>query len=459
MSVGESVFEEVVGAFLQDIAAVAFPGSNLTVVLVKHASRAFYKVFEQGSAARRQEKLEAITRVSYRRSWELAERQLRNTPFSDDEKATLLRYLSAVPMSSRQALHRWNDKGCVTTLLSQLPRNADEGARFVPVREPHFQPGYKVPAHDLRLDLLLGQGGFAEVWKADSTEVEGSSVALKFCLDKALLPSLKREIQLSSRLGSLDPDKDFVQLKHTAYTADPPFLIYEYIDGGNLAGWLESFEGRAPETRDIVAVLKMVARAVGAAHARGIVHRDLKPSNLLVTSTGRIKVADFGIGAVTADFEARRSAPEAAETVSHAIGLGAHTPMYTDRTRHCLAPPDPRDDVYAIGVIACQLLAGDVTTPVGPGWQTHLSGRGVPGDLIQIINDCFGPWEQRFRNAGALLAALERLPAPNDPASRSSPADVRASAGGTLRFCHNCGSPVRPGHQFCNNCGYQYPMA
>src|SRR3546814_15630083 len=104
-------------------------------------------------------------------------------------------------MPARQALHRWDDAGRVTTLLSQLPRTPEEMLRFVPLRPPHFQPGTKLPGYDYCLDALLGQGGFAEVWKAHNTELAGQPpVALKFCLDEALLPSLRREIRLLDRL-------------------------------------------------------------------------------------------------------------------------------------------------------------------------------------------------------------------------------------------------------------------
>src|SRR3546814_18550589 len=72
--------------------------------------------------------------------------------------------------------------------------------RFVPLRPPHFQPGTKLAGYDYCLDTLLGQGGFAEVWKAHNTERAGQPpVALKFCLDEALLPSLRREIRLLDR--------------------------------------------------------------------------------------------------------------------------------------------------------------------------------------------------------------------------------------------------------------------
>jgi eukaryotic-like serine/threonine-protein kinase len=449
----EKFFDAVVVAVLHDAAAAVLPGGQLGTVLAKYAARAIFNLLAGLVPAERAAKLDAVTRVPVDRARDITARRAVESGLSADQQATVVDYLSAVPMSARQALHRWNDDGRVTTLPSQLPRSPDEMARFLPIRPPHFRPGDKIPAHDLRLETLLGQGGFAEVWMARSTEVAAAPpVALKFCLDPELVPSLKREIELLSRLADRDPDKDFVRLLHTAYSADPPFLVYEYVDGGNLAGWLEGFDGRPPAPDDVVAILKMTARAVAVAHREGIVHRDLKPANLLITRQGRVKVSDFGIGAVMADFEARKADGARALTVRHA----AFTPLYADPLRDPLAAPDPRDDVYAIGVVAYQLLLGNAAAQMAGGWQRHLKERGVPARLVTVVDTCVAPPKQRYADAGAVLAALERL----SPAERSRPKRAlrQPAAPSALSFCHNCGAPAVSGNLFCTGCGYRYPV-
>jgi serine/threonine protein kinase len=317
--------------------------------------------------------------------------------------------------------------------------------------------------------MLLGQGGFAEVWKGRNTELQGQPpVALKFCLDADLLPSLKREIQLLDRLKGYSPEKDFVQLQQTAYSADPPFLVYEYIDGGNLANWLDSFKGEAPPPAAVISILKMTARAVAVAHDAGIVHRDLKPANLMITREGRVKVGDFGIGAVMADTEARRGG--AAEETSHPTLLhGAYTPVYADPMRARTAAPDPRDDVYAMGVIGYQLLLGSVLSRMGGGWRRYLENLGVPAALVEVIDTCVAPPEQRYMNAGALLAALEtpppvdkpkpRKPEPRKPESRQAKPQAKPEAKpqAAARFCHQCGARVPAGRAFCTGCGHRLP--
>ncbi|HMA14370.1 MAG TPA: protein kinase, partial [Kiloniellaceae bacterium] len=321
----------------------------------------------------------------------------------------------------------------------------------------------KVAGYDYRLETLLGQGGFAEVWKARNSERAAEApVALKFCLDAALLPSLRREIQLLDRLKVYDSGKDFVRLLHTAYSAEPPFLVYEYIDGGNLDGWLDSFAGRPPPAAEVLSVMKMTARAVAAAHALGIVHRDLKPANLLVTREGRVKVGDFGIGAVVAESGGGAASTTTANPtfLHHAV-----TPVYADPRRERAGTPDPRDDVYALGVVGYQLLAGSTAARMEGGWRRWLEGRGAPADLVEVVDTCVAPAEDRYVDAGALLAALEHC----GTSARAKPKKASAKAKPepkpqprskeAAKFCHACGARNTVGRRFCTACGYRFPDA
>ncbi len=458
--IGEEVFQDLVTAVLQDVTAAMLPGSHLAMALVSHASRAFFRVLSKDKKADQQAKLDALVRVPFNRSYVIAAERVAEADLTEDQKLSLVKYLSAIPMTSRQAIHRWDDGGHVTTLVSQLPRTPEQMVRFVPIRPPHFQPGYKIPGYDFRLDTLLGQGGFAEVWKAHNTELDGQPpVALKFCLDEDLLPGLKREIQVLDRLRDYSPEKDFVQLQQTAYSAEPPFLVYEYIDGGNLTSWLDSFEGKAPKPDQVVSVLKMTARAVAVAHDNNIVHRDLKPANLMMTQSGRIKVADFGIGFLMAETEVRRTGGQDAAATDPAGVHGANRPMYRDPMRDPSAAPDPQDDVYAIGVIAYQLLVGSAARRMEGGWQRYLQNSGVPERLIEIVDTCVAPSEQRFKNAGALLAALERPEDGVRPKARKPRTPPRPKKPAAAKFCHQCGARVRAGNRHCNDCGYRYPWA
>ena len=443
--IGEAAFRDVATGLLQDLAGVVLPGSHTAMALAPHVSRAFFRVLQRYRESDRPGILDAVARLPFAWAFGAAAKEVATAELDEATKRELIKYLAAVPMTARQALHRFDDGGRVTTLLSQLPRSPEEMQRFVPLRPPRFQPGDKIFGHDYRLETLLGQGGFAEVWKARNTERPGQPpVALKFCLDPALLPSLKQEIKLLDRLPGGD-GKDFVQLQLTAYNAEPPFLVYEYIDGGNLAGWLDSFAGTPPPPAEVLALLKMTARAVAVAHGCGIVHRDLKPANLMVTREGRVKVGDFGIGMVVAE---SGEAGGASTTAANPTFLHhAHTPVYADPLRERSARHDPRDDVYALGVVGYQLLVGSVAARMEGGWRRYLAARGAPADLVEVIDTCVAPPAERYRDAGALLAALEHCGG-ETKAEKPQPA---------AKFCHRCGTRIQPGRRFCTGCGHELP--
>ena len=460
---GERLFLDLTAGLLQDLAGVVLPGSHTAMALAPHVGRALYRAVQRFGEAERPGVLDGFARLPFAWTFGAAAREVAASELDEETKRALIKYLAAVPMTARQALHRFDDGGRVTTLLSQLPRTEAEMQRFVPLRPPRFQPGEAVAGYDYRLETLLGQGGFAEVWKASNTARAGQPpVALKFCLDPALLPSLRREIDMLDRLPQDEEGKDFVRLLQTAYSAEPPFLVYEYVDGGNLAGWLESFDGKTPPSGEVLSVMKMAARAVALAHARHVVHRDLKPANLLVTREGRVKVGDFGIGMVAADSGAADpAAPPAGATFLH----HACTPVYADPLRDHGARPGPRDDVYALGVIGYQLLAGSVTARMEGGWRRWLEARGAPADLVEVIDTCVAPADERYADAGALLAALEHCgraarakPGKPQPRRRSDSAKPQAKPQAAAKFCHHCGTRIDALRRFCTGCGCRLPL-
>jgi hypothetical protein len=462
----EAFLASVSAAVLKDLTGLAFPGSNTALEIAPYAVRFFHTFLKKYNIVDIPALFDALTRIPFARAFAVVETQAARSDIEEDLKREVVKYLSAIPMTSREALHRFDDGGHVTTLLSQVPHTIEEIARLMPARTPRFQPGYRIPGYDYRLEILLGQGGFAEVWKAGHTELqEQPPVALKFCLDEELLPSLRREIEIVGvLLRDHTSDKDIVRLLGTAYSADPPFLIYEYIDGGNLCGWVDSFAGAAPSPKDVIRVLSMTARAVAIAHDRNIAHCDLKPANLLITREGRVKIADFGIGRVVAkDGDGKNGAlPYSAAVAGVAPSQEstpaleqAYTPAYRDPRRDRAMPAGLPYDVYAMGVIGYQLLVGDATDRMEGGWRRYLEARGAPNDLVDIIETCVAPPGERYVNAGALLAALEHCGKP----AKARPEKPRAGAKPktVVRFCHYCGTRSLAERRFCSNCGYRFP--
>jgi serine/threonine protein kinase len=461
---GDNLLREGIRAAAHDLANLLIPGSALGVFFIEHGGwsfcRAVYNWLHSRNPAQQQQAINELTKLPVDRVRTTVEAELAAYALTPDTKRDLVNYLSAIPMTARRAISRPDDGGMPTTLLSQLPRTFLDLLPFVPLRPPRFQPGNQVPGYDYRLECLLGQGGFAEVWKAQHIVRElQPPVALKFCLDPALLVSLKREIEVVDVLRNANAREDFVRLWSTAYSADPPFLVYEYVDGGDLTAWLASFGGQPPAIRDVMRILRMTARAVAFAHQHGVIHRDLKPANLLVTREGRMKVADFGIGAIMAHAEAQS---ERGKSLPGATLLrGACTPLYADPRLSPGGTPDPRVDVYALGVIAYQLFIGNVRQPIDLGWRADLEQRQIPAAILDVIEACVAPPPRRLVDAGALLAmldALDREGSKNARRERQSALHPRQRSASrepaAANYCIQCGQHVQSDDRFCIQCGY-----
>src|SRR5262249_28469468 len=146
-------------------------------------------------------------------------------------------------------------------------------------------------------------------------------------------------------------------------------LEYEYIAGGDLAGLIQELHNKGRPAADMAGkIMRRLAAIIGTVHGQRppIVHRDLKPANILVQKTPRgtfqFKVADFGIGQVTAR-EALLTSTRGGDSRSVLLTTrlqGSYTPLYASPQQVRGDPPDPRDDVYSLGVIWYQLLTGDL---------------------------------------------------------------------------------------------------
>ena len=144
-----------------------------------------------------------------------------------------------------------------------------------------------------RLVELLGQGGMATIYRAQDAQL-GRDVAVKllraeYGADPAFLARFRQEAQAAAALNH----PNVVGVFDYGTDGAGPFIVMELVTGGDLAGVLRE-RGPLPPTA-AARIGQQVADALEAAHARGIVHRDIKPSNVLLTSAGRVKVADFGI--------------------------------------------------------------------------------------------------------------------------------------------------------------------
>ncbi len=196
-----------------------------------------------------------------------------------------------------------------------------------------------------RLDEPIGRGGFSEVWRATDA-VLARPVAVKL-----LHPASARQPEALARFRAEARHAAVLWHENIAHVYDydepadglPPHLVMELVDGPCLAGVLAGGPLDAGRTMDIVA---QTAAGLQAAHAAGLIHRDIKPGNLLLASDGTVKITDFGISRVIG------SVPV---TVT---GVVMGTAGYLAPERIAGAPAGPASDLYALGIVAYECLAG-----------------------------------------------------------------------------------------------------
>ena len=214
-----------------------------------------------------------------------------------------------------------------------------------------------------QLDQPIGSGGYSEVWRASDT-VLSRSVAVKM-----LHPGYAQHADALARFqaearhaGAMAHQNIARVYDYGEPEAEQPFLVMELVEGPSLAQVLTGGPLGAARTMDVIA---QAACGLQAAHAEGLIHRDIKPANLLLAPGGTVKITDFGIA------HAVGSAPI---TLTGTL-LG--TPGYLAPERAAGARATPSSDLYALGVVAYECLAG-APPFAGPALEVALAHRDCP---------------------------------------------------------------------------------
>ncbi|MDY3562446.1 serine/threonine protein kinase [Gemmata sp. JC673] len=283
---------------------------------------------------------------------------------------------------------------------------------------PKFAPGDQLPNLEMwTLERRLGGGGFGEVWLARH-ERKGAA-AVKFCTDPVAKHQLvHHERAVVARVMKYGGDHpNIVPLLECNLSGDIPWLMYEYVEGGTLAEAVAQWAALPPPRRlgRAVRVLHAVTSALAQFHhlRPPLVHRDLKPQNVLMAGTVP-RITDFGIGGMAV--EAGR-ADKSAELSGSGLNVRVPTMLrsvgsarYAPQEQFLGSPPDPRDDVYAIGVLAYQMMFGDLNVLPGPDVLDALRALKVPSELAALTarSVALDP-ARRPRDAGAWERALGAL--------------------------------------------------
>lgn len=222
----------------------------------------------------------------------------------------------------------------------------------------------------------LGRGGMGVVYKArdfrkEETHDNEPFVAIKvltreFQEKDILVIALQRETKKAQKLAHpniitvFDFDRD----------DDNVFMTMEYLEGETLDTLLKNNQDQPVDRKMALSIIEQMCRALTYAHERGIVHSDLKPGNVFVTKSNVVKVLDFGIARAVM----RPEQPADRDDVFDASDLQALTPVYASKEMLEGKTPDPRDDIYGMAVVACQLLTGQHPFNRSSAKRAHSAG-------------------------------------------------------------------------------------
>ena len=325
------------------------------------------------------------------------------TPAPPDEEATRAA-AAAPPMMECPRCGRCEDAGVATCPADGTPM------RPVPAVPRVVDDKY-------RLEQLLGRGGMGAVYRARDLRLD-RRVAVKVVRaellgDPEARRRFRREAQLVARLQhpSIVSIFDYGSLPDGG-----AFLVMELVKGEDLRRLLLR-EGRLEAPR-AARILTSVCSAIEAAHREGVLHRDLKPENILLPAgEADAKVLDFGVAKLIAEDRAHEDTGDAlvpdAATVVTAAGTIVGTPAYMAPEQLRGAAPDGRTDVFSLGVIAYEMLSGELPF-----------GRGTLADVVLAQTRGVAPIA-----GGDVSPAVERaVRAALDPDADRRPATPQAFA-------------------------------
>ncbi|MGB9236702.1 MAG: protein kinase [Terriglobales bacterium] len=279
----------------------------------------------------------------------------------------------------------------------------------------------------------LGAGGMGEVYRAKDSRL-GRDVAVKVLPESMARDAERlRRFETEARAIAALNHPNILSIHDIGTYNGAPYLVSECLEGQSL--WRELTAGALP-LRRAVDYGTQIAQGLAAAHDKGIVHRDLKPENVFVTRDGRVKILDFGLAKLAQpevpsyEGATMEAAPTSAGTVLGTVGY-----MSPEQVRG--EPADARSDIFALGTILYEMLAGHRAFRRDTSAETMtailkedppeltLTGKPIPPALERIVRRCLEKKPlQRFQSARDLAFNLESL----------SETSSTSSASGSARF-------------------------
>jgi serine/threonine protein kinase len=253
----------------------------------------------------------------------------------------------------------------------------------------------------------LGAGGMGEVFLAEDTELD-RKVALKFLppyytSDKELKSRFRREAKAAAALNH----PNIVTVYEIGEDEGRTYIAMEYVEGKSLR---ETVSSDRLSVDNVIDIISQICDGLNAAHQAGIIHRDIKPENIIVDKSGRVRILDFGLARIHGKTKLTRD--------SATLG----TISYMSPEQFQGQPVDHRADIWAVGVVLYEMLAGELPfqgeydqavmySVCNEAPQPVSSLRAdVPVELEQVVESALQKnVDARYQSAGEVLEAIQAL--------------------------------------------------
>jgi eukaryotic-like serine/threonine-protein kinase len=292
-----------------------------------------------------------------------------------------------------------------------------------------------------RIERKLGSGGMGEVYLAHDTRLR-RAVALKllpakYTADEQRLQRFEHEARAASALNH----PNILTVYEIGVENDTHFIATEYVEGVTLR---HKLSGAKMRLSDVLDVSHQTAFALTAAHAAGVIHRDIKPENIMVRHDHVVKVLDFGIAKLldTANPSTLAAEAQTRAQIHTDPGVVTGTPYYMSPEQARGLQTDARTDVWSLGVVLYEMIAGRV--PFDGETTSHVTvsilehepaplarvAPDAPAELHRIVRKCLTKEpDERYQTARDLMIDLKNLRreldvqseltrSPNEPGAR-----------------------------------------
>tara|TARA_R110002096_G_scaffold401386_6_gene598276 strand:- start:10323 stop:12872 length:2550 start_codon:yes stop_codon:yes gene_type:complete len=278
--------------------------------------------------------------------------------------------------------------------------------------------------HFYKLESQFSSGGMSEIWRASHTQLPTARFLVKllpaeFSESPAYIDALLREAALTRGL----PSDSFTHVVHSGTCDGIAFYVMEEFDGEHLGDFLEEKYPEGMPGVDALPILEQILEAMSLAHAEGVIHGDLKPDNIFIERSSKgepkVRILDFGVAKANSEVYA---------TISKALPRGAQQYMPPELHKPIPDAAGPACDVFAIGLIAYQMILGRHPLAAGDYLQRYAEGRelgvlhetrdgkraGVTAAISQVLYSAvrFNP-EERCPDVETMLRILRSAQAFN----------------------------------------------